>query len=66
MPWVLSIFSRFAKNASINCSDYARVLNIPQYSYNKITIVIIVIMFEFFSVRFVHPNALLPFYLFLT
>ena len=25
----------YAENAWINCSDYARVLNMPQYSYNN-------------------------------
>ena len=27
------------ENAWINCPDYARVLNMPQYSYNNIIIV---------------------------
>ena len=50
-------------NAWINCSDYARVLNMPWYGYN--IIVTNVITLEFLSARFVHPGALLPFYLFL-
>ena len=53
------------ENAWINCSDY--VLNMPRYSYKKIIIIITnVVKLEFFSARFVHPGALLPFYLFLT
>ena len=48
-----------------NCSDYARVFNMPQYSYNNIIIIVTnVIMLEFLSVWFIHPGALLPFYLF--
>ena len=50
--------------------DNARVLSIPGYSYNNIIIIIIIIitnvMLEFLSARFIHPVALLPFYLFLT
>ena len=53
------------ENARINCSDYARVLNMPQYSYNNIIVTNVAIL-EFLSARFVHPGALLPFYLFLT
>ena len=34
----------------------------PQYSYNNI----IIIVLEFLSAQFVHPGALLTFYLFLT
>ena len=36
------------------CSDYARVLNIPQYSYKNIIILTNVIILEFLSVRFIH------------
>ena len=36
----------------------------PQHSYNNIIIVTNVIMLKFFSAEFVHPGALLPFYLF--
>ena len=37
----------------------------PQYSYNNIIIIVTnVIMLEFLSVWFIHPGALLPFYLF--
>ena len=51
--------------------DNARVLSIPGYSYNNIIIIIIIIiitnvMLEFLSARFIHPVALLPFYLSLT
>ena len=53
------------ENARINCSDYARVLNMLQYSYNNIIVTNVVIL-EFLSALFVHPGALLPFYLFLT
>ena len=39
----------------------------PRFSYyNIIIIIVIVIILEFLSARFVHPGALLPFYLFLT
>ena len=38
----------------------------PQYSYNNIIIVTNVILLEFLFPQFVHPGALLPFYLFLT
>ena len=34
----------------------ARVLNMPRYNYNKIIIVTIVHILEFFSTRFVHPG----------
>ena len=36
----------------------------PQYSYNNIIIVANVIILEFFSAKFVHPGALLPFHFF--
>ena len=58
------IFLNIPENPWINCSDYARVLNMPQYSYNNIIIVTNVIMLEFLSARFTHPGALLPLYLF--
>ena len=63
----------------INSFDYARVLNMPRCSCNNIIVIIIIIfiiiiiiiiivtnvtLLEFFSAGFVHPNALLPFYLF--
>ena len=38
----------------------------PQYSYNNIIVVTNVIILEFLSGRLVHPDALLPFHLFLT
>ena len=39
----------------------------PQYSYNNIIIIVTsVIMLEFLSAQFAHPETLLPFYLFLT
>ena len=38
-----------------------------QFSYNNITIMVNnVITLEYLSARFVHPRALLPFYIFLT
>ena len=39
---------------------YARVLNMLQYSYNSITFIIVtnVIILEFLSAQFVHPDAL--------
>ena len=54
------------KNASVNCSDYVRVLNIPQYTYNNIIIIIATnaIMLVFFFDLFMHPVTLLSFYLF--
>ena len=37
---------------------FARILSIPQYSYNNIiTIVTNVVMLEFLSARFIHPGA---------
>ena len=54
------------ENAWINCSDYARVLNMPQYCYNNIIIIVTNIMLEFLSSRFIHPGALLRISLFLT
>ena len=39
----------------------------PQYSYNNINIIVTnVITLEFLSTRIVYPDALLPFYIFLT
>ena len=53
------------ENAWLNCSYYVRVLNIPRYSHNNIIIIATnVIILEFLSARFVHTDALLPFYLF--
>ena len=49
-----------SENVWINCSDYARVLNIPRYSYNIIINVANIIMLEFLSTWFVHPGAPLP------
>ena len=54
------------ENTCINCSDYARVLKMLQYSYNNIIIVTNVIILELVSAQCVHPGALLSFYLFLT
>ena len=47
------------------CFDYVRVLNMLRYSYTNIIIIIVnVVILKFLSARFVHPDALLPFYLF--
>ena len=54
------------EHAWTNCSDYASVLNMPRHSYNNINHVTNVTILEFLSSQFVHPGALLPFYLFLT
>ena len=55
-----------SENTLINCSDYSRVLNMPQYSYNNIIIVATnVVMLEFLSTWFVHRGTLLPIYNFL-
>ena len=35
--WILL---NIPKYAWINCSDYARVLNMPQYTYNNIIIIV--------------------------
>ena len=51
------------ENVWINCSDYSRVLNMPQYSYDNIVIVINVIMLELLP-AFIRTVALLPIYLF--
>ena len=39
--------------------NYARILNMPRYCFNKITTIVTVIMLEFLSARFEHPAALL-------
>ena len=60
-------------NAWKNSFDYAKILNMLQYSYNNIIIIIIIIIIivtnaiilEFLSARFLHPGALLPVYHFL-
>ena len=56
--WILLNVPEYAW---INCS---RVLNMPRYSYDNVIIVTNVIMLEFLPARFIHPVALLPFYLF--
>ena len=47
-----------------NCSDYARVLNMLQYSYNNIIIIVTNVILELLPARFAHSGVLLPFYLF--
>ena len=55
------------ENAWINCSDYARVFNMPRHSYNNIIIIVTnVIILESLSAQFVHPGTLLSFYFILT
>ena len=54
------------EDAWINCSDYARVLSMPRFSYNNNIIIVANVIIEFLSVWFVYPGSLLPFYLFLT
>ena len=61
--WILMSLN-MSEHSWLNCSDYARVLNMPRYSYNNIITVTNVIILEFLSTRFVHPGSLLPFYLF--
>ena len=60
------IFLNVAENTWINCSDYASFFTMLWYSYNNIVIETNVVILEFLSARFIHPDALLPFYLFLT
>ena len=52
-----------SENAWMNCSDYVRVLNMLWYSYNKIIIIVTVIILEFLCAGFLYPGTLLPFYL---
>ena len=53
-----------SENAWINCSDCTRVFSMLLYSYYSIIIIVTNdIMLEFLSARFIHPVALLPFYL---
>ena len=59
------MFLNMPENAWINCSDYAIVLNMPQYSYKNIIINVTNVMLGFLAGWFAHPGALLPFYLFL-
>ena len=61
--WILMSLN-MSEHSWLNCSDYARVLNMPRYSYNIIITVTNVIILELLSTRFVHPGSLLPFYLF--
>ena len=46
-----------------NCSSYARVLDMLQYSYNNIIIVTVIILEFLSSTRFVHLGAPLLHYL---
>ena len=53
MSFIMSEHGRMSlnmpENVSINCSDYARVLNMAQHSYNNIIIIVTVIILEFLS-----------------
>ena len=62
------MYLNMLKNTGINCSNYARVLNISRYGYINIIIIIVtnVIILDFLSARFAHSDALLPFYFFNT
>ena len=53
------------ENAWINCFDYARLLNMPGFSYNSIIIVTNVIMLKSLSTQFIQPGTSLPFFYFL-
>ena len=52
------------ENAWIIYSDDAGVLNMPRYSYNNIVTATNATILEFLSARSLHPDSLLPFYLF--
>ena len=58
--WILP---KVPENAWISCSDYVRHLNMVQYSYNNIVIIVAtVIILELLFAGFIHPVALLLFY----
>ena len=64
--WILLNVVEFAWKW-INCSDYARVLNRPWYSYNNVIIIVTnSITLEYLYARFTHLGALQPFYILLT
>ena len=55
-PIILDIWQDFEYALG---SQYARILHMPQYSYNNIIIIVTnVIILEFLSARFVHPGTL--------
>ena len=72
MPYCPSICLKMAEYcwnvpeyACRNCSDYARIHSMLQYSYNNIIIIVTnVIILEFLSTWFENPGTLLTFYLF--
>ena len=64
MPEYWWISLNMPENAWINCSDFPRVFNMPQYNYNIIIIVTNVFILQFLSSQFVYPDSLLPFYFF--
>ena len=66
MPQYALMSLNMPEHVWINCSDYARGLSMPWYSYNNIIIVTNVIMLQFLSARFVNPGGLLPSCIFLT
>ena len=56
--WICLMSLNMPENACINCSDYARIPNIPQYSYNNIIVVTYVTILEFLPAQFMHSGAL--------
>ena len=53
------------ENAWIIYSDDAGVLNMPRYSYNNIIVIATnATVLEFLCAQSLHPDSLLPFYLF--
>ena len=67
MPEHGRIFLNVAENTWTNCSDYSSFFTMLWYSYNNIIVIVTnVVILEFLSAWFIHPDALLPFYLFLT
>ena len=65
--WILLNVPEYTWKCLDKFSYYDRVLNGPRYSYNSLIIIVTnIIILKFLYARFVHPGALLPFYLFLT
>ena len=53
------IFLTVPENAEINCSEYAKILNMPQYNNKNIVIIVTnVIVLEFLPAWFIHIVAL--------
>ena len=64
MPKYALISLSMPEHAWINCYEYAKVLNMPRYSYNNIMVIVTIILLEFLSAQFIHPGTLPPSYLF--